>query len=149
MFRRTPEGPWEYWLAHRCALVSSPNQSQKLSAPFPLHHVHWIAQRRCCLLPAGCLGYSEFLPLKFALSCCDRTIPDVSDLLAAPGGPSQHPLMTSPLTFPATSSTTYLGSSLPSTTLPNRPAGTALQCLLFIGQYSLIPKMRLSLMNSK
>lgn len=76
------------WHTDMC-LSHPPDPSQKLSAPFPPSHVHWIAQRRCCSGIAGCPGFS----------CCANTLPG---LLAAPGGSSLHPLMTSLLTLPAT-----------------------------------------------
>lgn len=49
------------------------------------------------------------LATQSAVSCCGNTqVPDISGLLAAPGGSSQRPLMTSPLTLPASITATRL-----------------------------------------
>lgn len=95
--------------AQICACLILRKPSQELSALFsPSSHVRWMAQRRRCPRLAGCPGFSP-LALR-SPPRCDNTVPGVP---AASAGPSQHPLMTSPLTLLATNIGSYSGPSFP------------------------------------
>lgn len=103
--------------------LSHPTQPKpKALSPFPLQPCALDGTKDMLFSVCRIPRMLRVLATNSAVSCCDNTVPDISGLFAAPGGPSQHPLMTSPLTHPATNSDAYLGSSFPSTALPNRPA---------------------------
>lgn len=108
---------------HTDMRLSHPTQPEpKALNPFPLQPCALDGTKNVLFSARRIPRMPRVLATHSAVLCCDNTVPDISGLLTAPGDPSQHPLMTSPLTRPATNSNVYLGSSFPSTALPNRPA---------------------------
>lgn len=88
MFREVRSGHENTdWHTDMC-LSHPPNPGQKLSAPFPFSHVHWMAQKRCCSLLAGCPGCPGF----------SLQSPAVITLFQAYQASSQH--LEAPLSIP-------------------------------------------------
>lgn len=133
-------------MAHRYVLVSSSKPEPKALIPFPPQPCALVGTKDvlfcACRMPRMPVVSLSVVP------CCDNT---VLGLPAAPGDPSQC-LVITPLLLTLLSlqyRSTHLGLSFSIHSFTKWVSGTASQCLLFIGRYSLIPEMMLSLMNSK